>query len=162
MGKLITWIVLGLMVVVVPFGSWYYLNSGLQYRKDVEATLKAKDSLDLSLDTLGLLNKRCTVVVLNRSGIADTILLGIQKQYEKVNEFQMLSLDSIGLIKHLPKGYASAFFDKYKTNSFLILDHKLKLRNTYGHTTEDIKKLVEHTAIALPRAKEADIKMLNE
>ena len=138
MGKLLSWIVLGLFLVVVPFISWYYLKEGLDYRKKALSELIAKDSISVELDSLQKLAGR-TTLLLNKSSKDVT--------------------DLIPPIIHLPENYISQLRTKYADQSFILIDTSLFIRNTYKHDMDAVRKMIEHIAIVIPRVKESDIKM---
>lgn len=149
-----------LLLFIVPFGSWYYLKKGLDYRKDALKELLGKDSLSAQLDTLDYLNGKTSIIVLENSSKLLKVVTTIDEQFKNTPKFQIVYVDSFlndtKLI--LPKDYIAAFISKYQGKSFLLLDEKMILRNTYNADETSIKKLIEHTAIVLPRPKEADIK----
>jgi hypothetical protein len=153
-GKLISWIFLCLMVAVVPFGSWYYLKSGLDFRIDARKSLFPKDSLDLSLDSLGIFKQKTTIVAMQTDETQE-LNVKLKSQFEKMGDFQLLSL------KSLPSNQYNSFFEKYKSEDYLLIDNKGKLRNSYRSDKESIVKLIQHTAITMPKPKDLDIKMQN-
>jgi hypothetical protein len=159
MGRLLSFIVLAFFVVLVPLGSWYYLREGLNYRKQALSDLIIKDSIRSDVDSLGLLLNKTTVFSLQSLPSGDSTLFKLQDQFQKVENFQIISLDTLAPYLHLPSGYANKFLSKYADKSFVLVDDKRYVRNAYGSSVEDIKKLVEHIAITIPRVKEADIKM---
>jgi hypothetical protein len=153
MGRLITWIVLALFVLVVPFGSWYYLNSGLQYRKSALRELARKDSLDAKLDTLNIFKGKTTIYISPDKKIETSTIDNIVQQYGKAPSFQVILGDS------LPKGYLTNILGKFSSADFVLIDTARYIRQSYKGDIDGIRKLVEHTAIVLPRAEEVDIKM---
>ncbi|MBC7884412.1 MAG: hypothetical protein H7X99_02995 [Saprospiraceae bacterium] len=159
MGKFISWLVLALFVLVVPLGSWYYLKMGLNYRKNALKELIAKDSISVTMDSLGLLNKKTTLLALHSSKTIEGNLVSIHNQFKNIDGFQIFTFDSIHAFNILPEGYLSGFRNKYEGKDYILLDTSIHIRNTYSNTEEDVKKLVEHLAIIIPRPKEYDIKM---
>lgn len=151
-GKLLTWIVLVFMVAVVPFGSWYYLRMGLNYRIDARNALMPKDSLDMTIDSLGLLKNKTTIVAMKGQSTSD-VNMKLKSQFEKIEGFQLMVLDS-ALTSLNP-----AVFNKYPDADFLLIDNKGKLRNSYKADIESVKMLIQHTAITIPTPKELDIKI---
>jgi hypothetical protein len=153
MGKLVSWIVLGLFIVVVPYGSWYYLKSGANYRRQAIKELAIKDSLSVQQDTLGLLVGKTTLFIPKGQLVDPKILTDLREQFGQSPSFQIMKADSLSGL------YSEGTYAKYLSNKILLIDTKLHIRNMYGSSVDDIKKLVEHTAIVLPRVKEIDIKM---
>lgn len=159
MGKLLSWIVLGLFVVVVPFGSWYYLNQGLSYRKAALAELVVKDSITHDFDSLNLLSGKTTVLVLTSSQQISSHLDQLFEQFKNTAGFQILSYDSTTTFTKLPPNYLGATKQKYSDSDYILLDTSSYIRNVYKDDTDGIKKMIEHLAIIIPRPKEADINM---
>ena len=161
MQKHISTIAVMVLVFIVPFGSWYYLKQGLDYRKDALVTLAPKDSIDSRLDTLAFFRGKTTIVVNKSSDDLDKLISTIKDQFKNTPKFQVVYKDSSvhnsGII--IPKMYLNDFFKKYQDRQYLLIDEKLKLRNVFGFDKESTKKLIEHTAIILPRPKEADIEV---
>jgi hypothetical protein len=149
------------LIFIVPLGSWYYLKQGLDYRKDALKTLAPKDSIDLKMDTLNLFNGQTTIVVNQGSDSLNKVISTIGEQFKNTPKFQILYLDSTinSNGKVIPVMYLDSFFQKYKSYHYLLIDNKMKLRNYFGGDQDGIKKLIEHTAIILPRPVEADIEV---
>lgn len=161
MQKYITSIAVLALIFIVPLGSWYYLKQGLDYRKDALKALLPKDSIDARLDTLELFKGQTTIVVNKGSDSLNKVIATIGEQFKNTPKFQMLYIDSTLNVngKVIPSNYMNDFFTKYKDYHYLLVDHKMKLRNYFGGDQEGIKKLIEHTAIILPRPVEADIEL---
>ena len=159
MGKLLSWIVLGLFLVVVPFISWYYLKEGLDYRKKALSELIAKDSISVELDSLQKLAGKTTLLLNKSSKDVTDLISPIQEQFKNTQGFQIISFDTIPGIIHLPENYLSQLRTKYADQSFILIDTSLFIRNTYKHDMDAVRKMIEHIAIVIPRVKESDIKM---
>ncbi len=159
MGKLLSWIVLGLFLVVVPFISWYYLKEGLDYRKQALSELKVKDSIQIELDSLLILKGNTTLLVLQSGKEVTDLLHPIQEQFKNTQNFQIVSFDQTSGFDYLPLGYLSQLKSKYNDESFMLIDTSLYIRNTYKHDMDAVRKMIEHIAIVIPRVKESDIKM---
>mgnify|MGYP003513636149 CR=1 FL=1 len=87
------------------------------------------------------------------------IVNGLEEQFQKVINFQLLTVDSLAGLNVIPAGYLTDFLGKYGDKQFILLDTAMRVRNVYNDDAESIKKLVEHIAIVLPRQKESDIEM---
>ncbi len=159
MSKLLSWIVLGLFVVVVPFGSWYYLKQGLNYRKAAIAELKVKDSISVDVDTLRLLKGKTTVLVLGSGQQINDHLDQLNDQFKNTIGFQILSYDMASVFTKIPKDYFLEKQQKYSGSDYILIDTSSRIRNVYIDDVEGIKKMIEHLAIVIPRQKEADINM---
>lgn len=160
MGKFITWFFLILLVVVVPLGSWFYLKKGLDYRKGALSELAVKDVIEKSSDSLDLLYGKTSIIVIDTQ-IHENILGSIREQFKNTPGFQVLNAVKDSTYSW-PSGYLGNVWIRYKESSFVLVDTAGNIRNVYASDSVSIKKLVEHTAIVIPRPKESDIKMKNE
>lgn len=156
MGKQISWIALFLLLVVVPFGSWFYLNKGLNFRKTSLSEILPKDSLLVSHDTTSFFKGKTTVVVLHVNDATNKISTSIDSQFGNTPNFQIVIYDSISNILLKDK------LSKFSNKSFVVVDQHLKIRNAYATDLDHVRKMVEHIAMIIPRPKEADIKMKNQ
>lgn len=158
MEKLISRIALVLLLLVVPFVSWFYLRKGLEYRKALVREVVVKDSVRISEDTLKLLKGKTSVISMAGGIEANSIISGLYEQFKEVPRFQILSSGGRVEDKEIPSGYFEALAARYRDNKFILVDTAGMIRNVYMDGKEDIKKLVEHIAVVLPRKEEADIK----
>lgn len=159
MGKLVSWVAVVLLLLVVPLGSWFYLNKGLNYRKGALAELIPKDSIAISKDTLKMLTGKTSVVVLKTDNKTEQFLADIQEQFKNTPHFQIIYRDSIPGNSFLPKDYLKINFLPYENQNFVLIDEKLRIRNSYTSELDQVRKMVEHIAITIPRPKESDIEM---
>jgi hypothetical protein len=159
MGKFISWLLLGLFVVVVPLGSWFYLKKGLDYRKGALQELIAKDSLERSIDSLGLIFGKTSIIVLDTL-VDSSITSGIRDQFKNTPGFQVIHTAGDHETQW-PRPYLESFFDKYDGSAYMLIDTSGKVRNVYENNDKELKKLIEHTAIVIPRPVEVDIKVKN-
>ncbi|MBK8625848.1 MAG: hypothetical protein IPN86_09890 [Saprospiraceae bacterium] len=160
MGKLISWVAVLLLLVVVPIGSWVYLNKGLNYRKAALAELIPKDSISANLDTLDLLKGKVSLIILENSKTAE-IVKALEDQFNNSQGFQIIYKDSMVGNSFLPNSYLGDFFNKEDDFSFALLDERMRVRNYYKNDIESVRKMVEHIAIVIPRPKETDIVQKN-
>ncbi len=159
MGKLVSWIVLALFVLIVPLGSWYYLQTGLDYRKNAISELLVKDSLDVHLDSLCILKNKTSLLVLQSNDSIKVILDKINEQFKNSPGFQIVDFDTSTVYLKLPNDYLLELRQKYSNQDFMLLDTSLYIRNVYKNTEPEIRKLIEHMAITIPRPKETDINL---
>ncbi|MBK9254502.1 MAG: hypothetical protein IPM42_03330 [Saprospiraceae bacterium] len=161
MKKLITWLVLGSLVVIVPLGSWFYLQKGLDYRKAALADLMPKDSIPYYDDSLNIFKGKTTLFVLGHSELSQENAQRIYDQYKDSYTFQVVSTRSIDSVpvNQISDDYLAFVFDKYKQNEYLLIDTFGRIRRFYPNTDAELKKVVEHLAIVMPRPVEKDIKM---
>lgn len=159
MNKVFTWITVALFLVIIPIGSWYYLNQGLQYRKNLLKEIEVKSEFDSVSDSLGLLMGSASVVVLQSTEETRKMARQLQEQFDNSPRFNIYFKDSTEGFAHLPSGYMANEWNSLSGNSFVLLDTLMKVRNTYGTDMESVKKLVEHITVVIPRQKEPDIKI---
>ncbi|MBK7638342.1 MAG: hypothetical protein IPJ13_31765 [Saprospiraceae bacterium] len=97
----------------------------------------------------------------SKSGFADKpeLITGLNEQFQKVVNFQLMSVDSLAGLNVMPKDYMAVFFNKYQNSQLILIDTAMRVKNVYGSDKESVKKLVEHISIVLPRQKESDIEM---
>ena len=159
LSKLLSWVVLAIFVLIVPLGSWYYLKSGLEYRKKALAELSILEGIDSNLDSLSLFKNRTTLLVISQDSSVKENLLKINDQFKNSPGFNIYVSDTIAPFLSIPKNYMSQVFGKYDDYDYLLIDNKMQIRNKYHNNIEEIKRLIEHMALIIPRPKEVDIKI---
>ena len=166
-------ILLLLVLVGLPLGSYLYLKSGFQFRKNLIDELKQSSSLKDTLLQGGIaipVKGRCTVVSI-RGNAEDEISL--YDQFKDARGFQMvvttdtLELQSlakkrkqeIGIL--LPKNYfhldttrQRSLGQLYPNARYLILDTLGQVRMVYTGESEDMKRIAGHITVLLPLYKE--------
>lgn len=142
------------MLFVLPAGSWWYLSSGYNYRKENLEQLKPKGEIErklglvaepLKTELADALRNQVTVLVMNDGGLnqeQQDIIDRIADKYGDRDYFQVIEEHSIKLGEPI-----------------FLVDREMKVRNTYSWNPESIKKLVEHTAILLPIPKRETISL---
>ena len=157
--RLITKIALVLLVVGFPLASWYYLNTGLEYRKQALKDLTPKGALKISeIDRTEI--EFFTSVVFCDLELRDEIS-EIFEQYKESPTFQVIEL--------VEKPYDSPWKTivtqdpKFQCGDqeIYLVDTEAQLRNTYSSQIKDLGTLVEHIAMVLPREKDPDIIVKN-
>ena len=73
MKKYILALAIVILLIVLPLGSWYYLNSGLDYRKQSLVELAVKVKVDSTLAIKLNLTKKTTVIHRYHFGNSDLI-----------------------------------------------------------------------------------------
>jgi len=162
--KYLVSVIVFLMLFVLPLGSWYYLQSGLDYRKEALKELEPKGEFFASTIDNSALKKKTTLMHLKT--IEENVIKEIYGQYGGAQTFQLLSID-----KAEEDAENWIQIDDFTANSisvansdagFVLIDTSGQLRNTYPANMDGVKMLIEHTAIVLPRIKEMDIKLKSE
>ena len=156
-----------LLIIIVPFGSWYYLQTGLNYRKASIEELKPKAELEDITSALEIFQGATSL--LYNGNVADDARKEVEvifEQYQSGLTFQLVEISNDSIpgdlgsnhIKISDQAFTSAFDN---TAAFALIDTSGSVRNYYNNTPEDISKLVEHLAIVIPLPKRKDIKMKN-
>ncbi|MEM9547397.1 MAG: hypothetical protein AAGA77_15565 [Bacteroidota bacterium] len=150
-----------IMLFVLPLGSWYYLQSGLDYRKAALKELEPKgEFMNSSVDQNKLISK---TTLMHLKPVREEVIPEIFEQYGGSHTFQLMSIQA-------PSGKDNNWIqiDEFTANSiaaanddagFLLIDTSGQLRNIYPADMDGVKRLIEHTSIILPRLREVDIKM---
>ncbi|NNF35423.1 MAG: hypothetical protein HKN68_15035 [Saprospiraceae bacterium] len=157
--KIITKIALVGLIVGFPLASWYYLNNGLEYRRQAlkdlapkgQWTMEGVDKTDIEF---------YTNVIFCDSQLRDK-MQQIYDQYAASPTFQMIEVTGD---KNYQAPWKSIYVEDYKgcgDDEIYLLDVESQLRNTYTGDEKTLGKLVEHIAIVLPREKDPDIIVKN-
>ena len=160
--KYITSIAIFSMLVLFPLLSWYYLDSGLDFRKELmkEIELDGTTFKDLNpSDSLSqILTKKTTIYLTNHDQLSREEVIKLYDQFEKTYTFQLVTEKN---------EYADYYSDKFIVSPHRVTpikdDTYAYLIDTSGNvrfqyqSTDDIKKLVEHTAITIPKKPARDI-----
>ena len=150
-----------IMLFVLPFGSWYYLQSGLDYRKEALKDLEPKGAFTSPFISPSALESKTTMIHLKE--VEGNVISEIYGQYGESETFQLYSIDKPeegveNWIK-LDDLAANSISAANRNAGFLLIDTSGQLRNTYPAKLDSVKYLIEHTSIILPRVKEMDVKM---
>ena len=149
------------MLFVLPLGSWYYLQGGLNYRKDSLKELEPKGEFISSVVDVNSLKKKTTLIHLKPVG--EQVVPQIFGQYGASQTFQLLSIE-----RPIIPVSNWIVIDEFTSNSisasnsdagFLLIDTAGLIRNTYPADMDGVRRLIEHTSIILPRVKEMDVKL---
>lgn len=161
--KYITAIAVTALIIVVPFGSWYYLQTGMDYRRALNEEVAPKGSI--SQYVAGIDFRGQTTVLakpIKRSGLKDSVAQ-FYEQYEGAPSFVFMEQDLRGAPmgeRHisLPDSVIVAWPEGV---NFVAVDTSGTVRATYTNSKESITKMIEHMAILLPRPSNKDVKMRN-
>ncbi|MFT6335563.1 MAG: hypothetical protein ACI86M_003422 [Saprospiraceae bacterium] len=150
-----------ILIAVVPFGSWYYLQTGLNYRKDALKELAPKGLFSSDGFDNSILKSKTTLFQLKN--LDEQILPEIFDQYSNSETYQVVAVESpvepeIKWIT-ISQETANAISLKYDNAGFILVDTSMMIRNSYSADMNGIRRMIEHTSIILPRIKEMDIKM---
>ena len=153
-----------IMLFVLPLGSWYYLQSGLDYRKDALKELEPKGNFQSSVFDVNSLKSKTTLVHLKP--VEQDVIAEIYGQYGGTQTFQLMSIESplenkVNWIT-IDAFTASSISSANSDAGFLLIDTSGQLRNQYPANMDGVRRLIEHTSIILPRIKELDVKLKRE
>ncbi len=171
MGKIFKFIAVISMLVIFPALSWYYLNSGLEYRRTARIAMEVKGSLESALSS-GSINtnidllttcKGSTSLIISREDEKnDETIEKLFKQFKSAYNFQLVLLNGKNL-PTLPSFEFDNFFVVEGTSSpspkLVLVDNELMVRNEYSFAEESILDLVSHTALLVPKKPERDVKI---
>jgi hypothetical protein len=169
--KTISTLFLMLMLIGLPFGSYYYLKQGLTYRKqimkDLESKVPFKDSLfTISRSEISFKGK-CTLI--NVSNESAEEMKNIYMQFKEAKGFHLIGQSDPSnfralfkkqneeIDKIISQSYSnldSTSIHKIKiafpSKSFAIIDSLGNVRRTYANTVEDKKLMISHISALLP------------
>ena len=140
-------LVLFAVLAIFPLGSWYYLQSGLDFRKNLLEELKdpGKSILEMNLpdSVYNELHKKTSLVFHDDNAIQKESLQKLKDQFADQYTFQMITIDDS--------------FPTLKTNGFAsLVDTSGVIRHVYTDP-KDINKIVQHLALVIPRKPGRDI-----
>ena len=160
-------LVLLTLMFILPFGSWYYLNSGLKYRKGIQKEIQVKSKFTESLvyrdiqalkpstDINEFLSGKTSLIFSYTDNI-NKLICPIYEQFSKAEKFQIICLSQSEMPspnwRNIVIGNSPQEEDKIH-----LVNHLGEYIGSYGLDNESMKSLVEHTAIVLPRKVEKDI-----
>ncbi len=146
-----------MLVVVLPAGSWYFLQHGLEWRREKNIELVPKGNLltdnqwtDDEKKTLTLLFKDKTSFLSFSQTYSDKEL-ELLDQFKDAYTFQSFNKSTIDIPLH----------SVYDAN-YLLVDTSLNVRQKYiGQGEQILSRIIEDIALMLPKQKEKDIRMKN-
>jgi len=164
-----------LLLVGLPLGSWYFLKSGLDWRKGKVVELEKKEvflqafyfSVDDKNKLYEIMAHRTNVI--KKQGALSTNDELIIDQFEDAYTFQFLSLDgneadpkggwsSKSVVRYYSPDNISSISSQIKDWNYMLVDTSGYIRQYYlGEDKQVMKLLVEDIAVILPRKKEKDI-----
>lgn len=146
-----------IVLFILPLGSYYYLNSGYNFRKAALVELESEGPLFSSVDSEFLRTMKDSLM----GGNTNLIYLEVQKDPAHGNELQMIN-DKYDhrfdfQVVNLSKNEVPELFRSYQATPLILVDSLAQIRDTYSFNSEDIKRLIRHISILLPMDKRPDI-----
>jgi hypothetical protein len=177
-----------LILFLLPIGSWYYLQSGLDWRKEAQAIMSGSTvfpTFDYSNDTgmkftPEVLDEHVTLVsFVPCSGGEEQIKLieDIYNQFADSKKANIILFDScqsnVNGFSHtsqknwyqipcsaLPEICAQLSAEWTKGTAFALVDRKHIIRSYYpAQSAEEKRLLVEHMALLLPRERQEKVEL---
>jgi hypothetical protein len=150
-----------ILIAIVPFGSWYYLQTGLNYRKEALKELEPKGLFSADGFDNSILRSKTTLFQLK--DVEENVLPKIFEQYNKSKTYQVVAIDTPdepqSNWKVISSDLANTISSKYDNAGFILVDTSMMVRNSYPADMDGVRRMIEHTSIVLPRIKEMDIKL---
>lgn len=172
MKRLLPILVLFLMFIVLPLGSYLYLSRGVDYRLAALEMVEPKGELiDFEYYVDGVarssrsLNNKTALIHINESSSDSKYLDMIYAQFKQSPNFELLEIVSDSLVKEedgFTKVYSpnsKAIMDAYGGKDILLVDTALQVRSYYELNDSTINELVRDIAVILPLKKKSSIKM---
>jgi len=170
MNKTYKFLAVTLMLVVFPALSWYYLDTGLEYRKKAHQAMLPKGDLNelisakrftTDYDLRATCDGSTSMLICRKDEKDDVTIQRLFDQFDDANSFQVVLLNEKGLTP-LPEFEASNFHVVPSTvnydNEVVLLDNQLRIRSNHTFEKQDIQDLVTYTALLIPRDVGRDIK----
>lgn len=158
------------LLILFPALSWYYLDTGLEYRKEAHEAMLPKGDLNelisarrftTEYDLRATCEGMSTMLISRKGEKNDATIQKLYDQFDDANNFQLVLLNSTGLTP-LPEFDRDNFHvvpaQLNYEDEIVLLDNKLQVRTNHTFEKESIQKLVSYTALLLPREKGRDIK----
>lgn len=178
-----------LILFLLPFVSWYYLQSGLNWRKQAQAIMNGTTPFPAVSCTTNLgspfasdsLMGRVTLLTYlpcaTSEGEQVSVLQAIYDQFKETNKASYVLLDTCGVApaSGIPSNKYGWFvmtspdtcglFSSLKAAwpdgySYALVDRKGIIRSYYKAVTKEEKKtLIEHMALLLPRERQEEVEL---
>ena len=168
MNKLGTALLLLLLLVILPAGSWLYLKKGFNYRqqimKDLENKVPFNDTLTTSDSVAIAVKNKCTLLALHSD---EKVLQDVYRQFKEAKGFQLIAENNADIFrqeykktnaeidaminnsyKQINKTQLTELQSRFSGKDFILIDSLNQIRNTY--TKADMTKLINHIPPLLP------------
>lgn len=168
MNKLGTALLLLLLLVILPAGSWIYLKKGADYRKQIMKELENKTPFNDTLMTVDSIDipfkNKCTLLSLHTD---EKALQDVYRQFKEAKGFQLIAENNADIFrqeykktnaeidaminnsyKQINKNQLIELQSRFGGKDFVLIDSLNQIRNTY--TKGDMTKLINHIPPLLP------------
>jgi len=180
-------VTLVVLLLLLPLVSWYYLRSGLAWRKEAQAvmsgttpfpTVELKDDAGMVIPVAklqGHVNLVSFVPCQPDPAWTELVSL-LQDQFKDTGKANIILVDSCqggllpesivgSMIQHVPCGTSPGLCETLGRDwpvgqSFALVDRKLVIRAYYAAGTKEEKRiLLEHMALLLPRERTEEVEL---
>ena len=148
-----------LVIFVLPAGSWYYLQSGYNYRLNALKELEPKgifEYISLEKDDSELFDEKISLICfcadVGNENLAT--LVRIEEKYDS-RGFQLIKLEQ-------ENDEYDSLYKKYGPKKLILIDKDREYRRSYSFDEGEIKDLVQHAAIVIPLPSRKKIKLKRE
>ncbi len=158
------------LIVVFPALSWYYLKTGLEFRKEAQTAMEPKGDLNSLISSRAFtteydLKKTCegqtTIIISRKDESNDKTIQKLYDQFDDAYNFQLVLLNEKELTP-LPEFDQSNFHVVPSTiekgGEIALLDNQGRIRSFHNFEKEAVQDLVTYTALVLPKKPGRDIK----
>ena len=172
MKRLIPILVLFLMFIVLPIGSYLYLSKGVDYRLAALEMVQPKgELLDFEFYVDGIarssqtLDEKTALIHVNENSEDSKYLKMIYDQFKQSPNLVLLQIVSDSLVEEaegFQKVYspnAKAIMDAYSGKDILLIDTAMQVRSYYELNDSTVNELVRDISVILPLKKKSSIKM---
>ncbi len=157
-----------LVLIGAPFGSYFYLKYGLEYRLESQEQLKPKEVDASVIRAIKELVPYGTAALIHTRGDEDTkgieLLNKVGERIVDRDYFAIYSsaastnFDKISKVTSDPSAKMKDLIDDH----FILIDSAGIVRNTYPGNKDISKELIRHLSVVIPLPKNREIKLERE
>lgn len=149
-------VVVFLMLVGFPAGSWYFLQHGLDWRRVKRTELVTKSHLINDVEWTPEERQLLTSRLKNRTTLCVMKSAMANRDQEVYDQFKDAFTFQALLENELPAKVASQF----SSYDYLLIDTAMQVRQVYAGYHDSVHtRIVEDIALIVPQRKEVDIKL---
>lgn len=155
------------MLIIAPFGSYFYLKSGLVYRLESMEQLKPKEASAEYKAFLDQVVNPHMAALIHLGGDDDLKGIELLKQVDDRivdrDNFELFTLSSKGTFE--PNAEIQYVEDLEIVDSeyqFMLIDTAGTLRYEYAYGPDHSKDMIRHLAVIIPVPKSREIKLRRE
>lgn len=172
MKRLLPILVLFLMFIVLPLGSYLYLSRGVDYRLAALEMVKPKGQLmDFQYYENGIvrnsnfLDNKTSLIHINENSRDSRYLDMIYDQFKQSPNLELLQIVSDSITSN-GEGFSRVYspnaleiINTYNGKDIILVDTALQVRSYYALNDSTVNELVRDIAVILPLKKKSTIKM---